>query len=408
MKIIQIFTHSLSNLFLSPPPIEKIVNLFYGGGWHAILARQILKNSNSYSDIECWSMEKTISKIYRFERGGIIYKLFPSRYFKLGEISILLLKELKEEVKHQNVLVHLHGVFNYTTYFVPLLFRHVPIVVQQHGDKSSLQLFSEYMKSKNPKAFVQLLLYLLNLEWLLERTALRRIERFFVLTDSANAYIANIVGKKKVQRLTMGIDFNLFQKKDKAKTRDSLGLEINRKYILFVGAFVRIKGLDYLLRAFPMVVREYPNTILLLVGDGHYKSNLEIVVKKLGIEKRVIFFPWVENRKLPLYYNAVDAVVLPSLSEGVPSVAMEALACETPFVGTHVGGIPDIVRNFKAGILVPSRDTKALAQGIKEALRREEFRVDCENAKRYYSWENIVKKTIEVYDELFERYYSND
>lgn len=405
MKVIQILTHSLSNLF---PDYSSEDNRykFYEGGWHIKLSKQILKVSNDLN-IECWGMEKTINKPISFENDGITCRIFPSQYFKfLGEFSIPLLKELNRATKHQNVIIHLHGVFNYTSFLVSLLFKNVLIIVQQHGDKSSLQGFHENLKENKVKAAVYFLLYLLKQEWFFERMALKNVDYFFVLNEDARTYLSGIVGPEKVEKLSMGVDFDLFKKMDKTKARENLALEANKKYVLFVGAFVRLKGLDYLLQAFPMVLREHPDSVLLLVGDGYYKNNLEMLAKKLGIENRVIFFPWVENRKLPLYYNAADVTVLSSLSEGLPVTGIEALACETPFVGTKVGGIPDIIKNFRAGALVPPKNQEAIASAITSIFKENKnFKVDRENARRYYSWESIVKRTVEVYAELWERYY---
>ena len=401
MKLIQIFTHSLSNIAPSYSLGNKHCYKFYEGGWHVKLSKQILKISNDYN-IECWGMEKTINKPISFENEGITCRIFPSQYFKfLGELSIPLLKELNRTTKHQNVIIHLHGVFNYTTFLVSLLFKNVPIIVQQHGDKSSLQGFHENLKENKIKAAAYFLLYLLKQEWFFERMALKNVDYFFVLNEDARTYLSSIVGLEKVEKLSMGVDFDLFKKMDKTKARENLGLEANKKYVLFVGAFVRLKGLDYLLQAFPMVLREHPDSILLLVGDGYYKGNLEMLAKKLGIEKNVIFFPWVENWKLPLYYNAADVTVLPSLSEGLGLVGIEALACETPFIGSKVGGIPDIIKNFRAGALVPPKNPEAIASAITSIFKgNKNFKVDQENARRYYSWESIVKRTVEVYEEL--------
>lgn len=399
-KVVQILPHSLSYIYPTFSPIDEANIQPYSGGWHVRLARQIRKNSNKY-DIECWGMEKTINKSILFEKEGINYKVFPSRSFKfLGEISIPLLRELKKEVEQQDVLIHLHGVFNYTTFLIPLLYRNVPIVVQQHGDKSHLQVFSEYFENNRQKAIAHLLLYLVKLEWFFERKALPKIDRFFVLNEDAENYLSNIVRREKVQRLTMGIDFDQFRKMDKVRARKILGLELDTKYVLFIGAFVKKKGLDYLLQAFPMVLREHPDSILLLVGDGYYKSNIETLSKEFGIERKVRFLDFVDDEQLPFLYNGADVFVLPSLSEGVPVVGLEGLACETPFVGSDVDGIPDIIKIFKAGTLVPPKDPEALAECIVEALRLTEFKADRENARKYYSWEAIVEKTMKIYDEI--------
>lgn len=405
-KVIQILTHSLSNIFPTFSISKKIDIQPYEGGWHAKLAKKILKSSSDYN-IECWGMEKTINKPIYFEREGINYKIFPSRYFKfLGEVSIPLLKELNRITKHENIIIHLHGVFNYTTYLISLLFKDIPIVVQHHGDESSLQGFYENLKENKVKGLAYLLLYLIKQEWFFERMALTNVERFFVLNEDARAYLSSIVGSEKVEKLTMGIDFEFFKKLDKIKARERLGLDVNKKIVLFVGAFVRLKGLDYLLRGFSIVLKNYPDSVLLLVGDGYYKNSLEIMVKKLRLEENVKFLGWVDKSLLPSLYNAADVCVLSSLSEGLGVVGIEALACETPFIGTNVRGIPELVEKFRAGVLVPPRNPEAIANATISIFKEKgDFKVNQENAMKYYSWENIVKRTIYVYAELWERCY---
>lgn len=406
MKIIQILTHSLSNLFPDYSLEGRNHCKFYEGGWHVKLSKQILKVSNNV-DIECWGMEKTINEPVLLEGEAIKYKVFPSKYFKcLGEISIPLLNELKDVIKDQNAIIHIHGVFNYTTYLVLLLLKNTPVIVQHHGDKSSLQMFNENLKENKVKALAYFFLWLLKQEWFFERAALKNVDRIFVLNEDARSYLAKIAGSEKVEKLTMGIDFEMFRKMDRSEARKKLGLGMNKKYVLFVGAFVRLKGLDYLLQAFSLVLKQHSDCILLLAGDGYYKSNLELIVKKLGLEESVKFLGWVDNNQLPYLYNAADVCVLPSLSEGLPLVGIEALACETPFIGTNVGGIPDIVIKFKAGVLVPPRNPEAIANAIISIFQgKDNFKVDLENARRYYSWGNIAKRTIEVYKELWEEYY---
>ncbi len=200
MKVIQILTHSLSNLF---PDYSSEDNRykFYEGGWHVKLSKQILKISND-PNIECWGMEKIINKPISFEYDGITCRIFPSQYFKfLGELSIPLLKKLNRTTKHQNVIIHLHGVFNYTTFLMSLLFKNVPIIVQQHGDKSSLQGFHENLKENKIKAAAYFLLYLLKQEWFFERMALKNVDYFFVLNEDARTYLSSIVGPEKVEKL---------------------------------------------------------------------------------------------------------------------------------------------------------------------------------------------------------------
>ncbi|RPH75404.1 glycosyltransferase family 4 protein [bacterium] len=384
-------------------------NIPYEAGWHSQLAKEIVKNSRNY-DVECWGIDKNLDNQLQFKEGNITYRLFPStnlRFF--GEVSPELIQELYRLAMSERIIIHIHRVFSYTTYLIPLLIRTTPIIIQHHGDISCLQGFYEANKIKDKKALAHLLLYILRQEWLFERLTLRRIDRLFVLNDDAMEYFLPMIDNNKIEKLTMGIDFELFTKMDKIAARSLLGLGKDKKYILYSGAFVKRKGLEYLLRAMSILLRDHENYFLILKGDGYYRDDLESLAREIGIYSNIIFVPWVEKAKLPIYYNAADVCVLPSLDEGLGITAVEALACETPFIGSDVGGIPDVVRNFGMGVLVKPRDAEAIAEAILTLLgQKQELRPDRENARRYYGWEQIAKRNIEIYDELWATYWENE
>lgn len=405
-KIIQILAHSLSSFIQCDYSTLNSSTIPYEGGWHSKLAKEMLKISKYY-EVECWSMDPSINQKLQFKNDGITYRIFPSSNLEFfGEISLNLIRELYRLSESENIIIHIHRLFSYTTYIVPLLIRDTPIVVQHHGDISSLQAFHESVKLRDKKALAHLLLYILKLEWLFERTSLRRIDKFFVLNDIAKSYLLSRIDSNKIEKLTMGIDFELFKKIDRDKARSILGLDQDRKYILYSGAFVRIKGLNFLLRGMSILLKDHKDFFLVLLGDGYYKGELVSLAKDLGIFSNIIFIPWVEKAQLPLYYNAANVCVLPSFDEGLGIVGVEALACEAPFIGTNVGGIPEVIRNFGIGILVKPRDAEAIAKAILFQLnQKKDPKSDRENARRYYGWEHIAKKNIETYNELWNTYW---
>ncbi len=405
-KVVQMLTHSMSSLFPGYQVSENLTTQQYEGGWHSKLSRQIQKYYPG-SEIEVWGMEKNLKAPFSFKKDGITYRIFPSiRVGYLGEISFPMLGELKRLREKDHIVVHLHGIFKFTTYAIPLLVKDTPVVVQHHGDMSRLQFFRQHTKDNWLKAFAYLLLYLFTFEWFFERTSLTKLDRLFMLDNASIAYLSKIVGPSRVEKLSMGIDFDLFKKMDKNACRESLGLDLNKKYLLYVGTFVRLKGLDYLLRAHKQIMADYPDATLIMIGDGYQRDDLEAFSRSLGTEKNVLFYPWIDNKKLPYFYNAADVCVQTSLQEGLPVVALEVLACGRPFIGTNVGAIPDIIKNFGAGTLIPVKDVDATVNAIRKYFSGgEDVKVDIENAKKYYSWENIIRRINAVYDEVWERHY---
>jgi glycosyltransferase involved in cell wall biosynthesis len=139
-------------------------------------------------------------------------------------------------------------------------------------------------------------------------------------------------------------------------------------HLLCVGRLVPGKGVQYLLEALDQIRQAYPNLnlILTVAGDGWYQPELERLCASLGLTAVVRFVGAQSRSRLPELYAEADLVVLPSLSEIFPYVALEAAATGVPVVATNVGGIPEILGD--GAFLVPPMDPEALAEGILTAL----------------------------------------
>jgi glycosyltransferase involved in cell wall biosynthesis len=127
------------------------------------------------------------------------------------------------------------------------------------------------------------------------------------------------------------------------------------------------KGVDVLLRAFVTVVRDLPNAGLTLVGPGPQLETYQELAGRLGIADRVRFTDLIKNAAP--YLAGADVVVLPSRREGLPVVALEALALERPLIATRVGGTPTVVVDGETGWLVAAEDEPSLAAAIVACVR---------------------------------------
>jgi glycosyltransferase involved in cell wall biosynthesis len=411
-KVILANTHSFSSFLPNFQVKEEVNELPYGGGWHVRLAQQIAKSTDKY-DLECWSIENRLEKEFVTKDENVLYRFFPAQRMgsdriNLGEVSWPLLRALRIEVKKQNLLVHLHSAFTWTTVFASLFIKKTPILVQCYEDRSLPQLF---LDTPERKRYYYLASYLLK-GFFFERALKKRVTCFLVLNKPTERYFSHLVGAEKVRISPMGIDFSVYRRMDKNKARDDLGLDSDKKYILSVASLVERKGLDYLIRSVPAIRDRIPHAELLLVGEGHYKKQLQLLAQKLRILDKIHFIPAtdaeprVPDEMLPLYYNAADVFVLPSLIEALGVVGIEAMACETPFIGSNVEGIPSLVEQFEAGVLIPPRDSNAIASAVIKVLEDGVMpSTNRERAKRYYDWHSVAKKNIDVYDALFYRYY---
>jgi glycosyltransferase involved in cell wall biosynthesis len=134
-----------------------------------------------------------------------------------------------------------------------------------------------------------------------------------------------------------------------------------------VGNLVPVKGIDLLLRACAALRSGGQNVQLNIVGEGPLKWNLIEQTKSLGIEESVKWHGSIAQAELPNWYRAADLLVLPSRSEGVPNVLLEATGCNTPWVATRVGGIPEI-GHLGSNRLVSTEAPDELAAAIRSML----------------------------------------
>ena len=137
--------------------------------------------------------------------------------------------------------------------------------------------------------------------------------------------------------------------------------------ILSVGRLVPMKGFHILLSAVAQLNQSLAQPAhLILVGDGPQKEELLQKAEVLGLRDKLKIVAPMPQEQLVAYYQQADVFCLPSFSEGLPCVVVEAMACGKPVVATRVGGIPELV-DEKTGILVPPGDPKSLCEALVQA-----------------------------------------
>jgi teichuronic acid biosynthesis glycosyltransferase TuaC len=200
-----------------------------------------------------------------------------------------------------------------------------------------------------------------------------------------------------------GVDTGKFRPLARQKAESSLSLAPQAPRLLYVGAITRSKGIHHLLRAFARLDRAVIDPPrLLLVGNGDYAGPARLLAEKLGVGERVTFVGQRPNDEIPLWINACDLLVLPSLSEGFGVVLVEALACGKPVVATACGGPEDIVTP-EVGILVPPGDESSLAEALTVALN-DGHRFNAESIRRYaqdnFAYERVGARILNLYREV--------
>lgn len=171
----------------------------------------------------------------------------------------------------------------------------------------------------------------------------------------------------RVRVILDGVDKSMFCPGDRSHALRLLGLAPATRHLLFVGNLVEVKAVDVLLRACAALAETRSDWHLHLIGEGPLRAQLARLADALGISSKVTFHGSLAHEALPGWFRAADLLVLPSRSEGVPNVLLEASACHTPYIASDVGGIPEIC-GLGASRLVQPGQVQALAEAIGDCL----------------------------------------
>ncbi|MBC7329575.1 glycosyltransferase family 4 protein [bacterium] len=188
------------------------------------------------------------------------------------------------------------------------------------------------------------------------------------------------------------LDTDTFVPKDRLEARKILNLPDDHFIFLFVGGLDPLKAPNILIHAFKIFKQQNPNSLLLLIGKGTLEKKLRTLVEGLDLEKDVIFLGKIPHSNLPIYYNAADTFVLPSLYEGIPLVSLEALSCGIPIVVSSAIGTSEFIQPGVQGFIVEEGDVESLASALQQAVRLPpETRGLCREIALQFSRERVGK-----------------
>ena len=187
----------------------------------------------------------------------------------------------------------------------------------------------------------------------------------------------------------------------KRALREELSVD-DRRVLVFTGSLARRKGVDVLLTALERVVKTFPDTYLLIAGEGPERPRLTALCDELGLNENVRFLGHTDYKRIPALLAAADVYVFPSFSEGMPRAVLEAMAMSLPVVSSKVDGIGEVIENDDTGLLVEPGDEADLAQALLRVLGDGDFARDLGNRARAFVLENYefeaqIKKLAELH-----------
>jgi len=214
--------------------------------------------------------------------------------------------------------------------------------------------------------------------------------------------------QEKIRIIYNSIDCTRFNSQvNGAKIREDYSIG-NNFFILYVGGFRPVKGLEHLIKSISLLIKTSLNIKVLLIGfpeDNRYFRRIRDLIIKLNLENCVKVVRPIENEFLPYFYAAADLFVLPSLKEGFPTVLLEAMAMGVPVIASKIKGITDIVINDSVGVLFSPGDHIDLSNRINTVIKdpklRKIIKVNGEKRiKEYFDVRKMVSRYIQLYHEI--------
>lgn len=236
---------------------------------------------------------------------------------------------------------------------------------------------------------------------------IKKSDKITAISGYLKKYAEKFNSKSQIFIIPNGVDVASFSRDfsygDLSSLKDQLNIKPDEKVIVSISRLVPKNGIKNLIKAFGIFLQDGKLPCkLLLIGDGQQKAELEELASELKIKDKIIFVGQVNYSDLPKYLKISDIFVRPSLSEGLGSAFLEAMAAGVPIIGSKVGGIPDFLTDLKTGLFCDPKNSEDIAEKIKmllsnEAMRKEIIQNSAELVRNKYDWSNIARQYRDIY-----------
>jgi glycosyltransferase involved in cell wall biosynthesis len=192
------------------------------------------------------------------------------------------------------------------------------------------------------------------------------------------------------------LDFNTFTVTTPLSDRSPL--------IGYIGRLSGEKGVKNFTQALPAILSDRQDLRVLIGGAGPLKEMIAASLQREGVTTHVDLPGWISHDDLPNYLNQLRILVLPSYTEGLPNIMLEAMACGTPVLATPAGAIPDVIIDGKTGFIMENNSPECISQNVIRALSSPEMEQIAENGRRFveenFTFERVVDRWKEVLEDI--------
>lgn len=316
---------------------------------------------------------------------GFTIKRIPSK-IEIGDVQIapgFLSTLLNEKFD----IIHAHEFFSPPAFFSSIVsvMKRTPLVLTQHNDHLPLTIKTKSLYYADACSIGQL--------------SLKQSKRIIALTSSIKSHLLAFGATNyKIQIIPNAVDTNIFAPNEQNLLKDKWNL--SSPIVLYVGRFSEVKGIRTLLKAFPAVLGAFPEAKLVLVGGGPLETEINAYEERFP--GRIFCLSFVPNDIMPKIYAGCDVVVLPSLEERFGNVALEAMACGKPVIGSGIGGMLDTIVHEETGLLVQPKNSEHLSNSIIRLLKNDRLRIELgQNGRKRvlkeYSSNVVINKVEQSY-----------
>lgn len=219
----------------------------------------------------------------------------------------------------------------------------------------------------------------------------------YIFSDRIILYSGNLIQEENLARYRSKIsiahrhflDFNNFKIQKQLDVRDNI--------VGYIARLSEEKGILNFARSIPAVLDRINNARFLIGGEGQMYSKVEEYLNRETLNSKVNLTGWIPHNELPRYLNDLKLLVLPSYTEGLPNIMLEAMACGTPVLATAVGAVPDTIRDSETGFIMEDNSPECIARNVIRALSHPNLEEITRNARALVEKEFTYEAAVETY-----------
>ncbi|MGE5533873.1 MAG: glycosyltransferase family 4 protein [Bacillota bacterium] len=363
-----------------PPVVGGVANYVFN------LSRTLVKKGHTVTVITRGS--STHGKIKQVEGIRVIHAPFLPIYPIHSSLFGASVNSILHSYEKDFDIIHAHSPLS------PPLRTKLPIIVTMHT--TGIEQV-RYMEVTNAKSFLDTLFFK-SFRLRVEKQTLKKANLVTSVSHKVAEELEQYYHVKKDSVVTIGngVDTRHFF------PPDSRSKKLN---ILYSGRLGYRKGLVDLVKSAELIIPKHPEVNFVFAGKGPFEHALKTLVESSGYKEHFQFLGFVESKELLQCYQSASMFVLPSHYEGLPTVLLEAMASGLPVIATDVGGVKDVVLHGKNGLIIPVKDSKAIAYAILRLLDEPELRLAMgkfarETIENHYDWSMIANSVVSCYQRL--------